>query len=71
MRIDKGHQDPSRGKRQDEEIEIREWISVLEETLRVCPSDMEESDRLLTEDLKTALGALRGSLGGRNSSNSA
>ena len=71
MRIDKGHQDPTRGQHQDEEIEIREWISVLEETLRVSPSDMEESDRLLTEDLKIALDALRGSLRARNSSNSA
>lgn len=71
MRKEIGDTPPDWGNDADDANDIRDWIAVLEETLRVCGPATETGDTDLTNDLEQALEALRTALGTRDSSNSA
>ena len=71
MQKDIGDTPPDWGHHADDVNDIRDWIAVLEETLRVSTSQPETSDADLTHDLEQALKTLRAAPGTKDSSNSA
>ena len=70
MQKDFGDTPPDWGNEADDVNDLRDWIAVLEQTLRVC-APVENSDADLTQHLEQALKALRAALGPTDSSNSA